>query len=227
MEALNGVIGCYTAIVVGAGGLSVILSARHILRLWSALPTDSWGAKSLGLGILILLTASAIEAPFLILMPVLSLAFAAGIFEEGLKLIPAWIFRNAPAWKRWKLVVGAGFFLGLVEGTLYTAGILALGEPTYLIGVRVVLVGFHTAWAAISAGFFLGDRGARRFLGLAFSMTAHTLYDLPTLASGQLNGPDLVLIVGLSTLMMVTTPLMVKKATEKMRTAGKGTIASP
>ncbi|NJD98526.1 hypothetical protein E3E26_01760 [Thermococcus sp. LS1] len=203
----------YFAIVVIVGGLSVLLGVKYTLRTWRDLPKAGWRGRSFGLGLLALILASFLELPVLLLESWLALAFTAGFIEEIIKLLPLGFFRNSPGWEKWKLVIGTGLFLGLMEGILYIAGIIALGEDVYLISVRAVLIGLHTVWAAISIGFLLGGSGWGRFYGLAFSMAAHTLYDLPPLAVVQGLSAGAVAILGaVSTAFMLATPLMAKRA---------------
>ncbi len=147
----------------------------------------------------------------------MALAFAAGVIEESVKLLPPLrFFRRSPEWERWKLAVGAGAFLGVAEGFLYTAGIFALDQPLYLVAVRLILVGLHTVWASVSAGFLLGGtgRGGRFAGGVLFSMTAHALYDLPPLAMVDgYSGTVVAVLVGLSGgVFLLVAPPVAKKA---------------
>ena len=89
-----------------------------------------------------------------------------------------------------------------------------LGENVYIAVVRVVLVGFHTLWAVISAGFLLGQKGPGRFFGLAFAILAHAFYDMPPLAgfSGY-SAEAMGAVAVVSTAFMLLTPVMVKRAT--------------
>jgi len=208
------VIEYYFGIITVVGGLSVLLAVKYTLQRWRSFPESGWKGPSFALGILGLVIASVLEAPFLF-GKVIALAFAAGIIEESVKLLPLRFFERSPKWEKWKLVIGAGLFLGVVEGIMYTAGIFALNKPAYLVGVRIVLMGLHTIWAAISVGFLLGERGWKRFVGLAFSMVAHALYDLPPLAVVEgYSGTVVAYLAGLSTGFLLVTPLMAKRAAE-------------
>lgn len=176
-----------------------------------------WIGISFALGLLALVIASFIEAPFLLLQIWILLAFVAGVTEEAVKLLPMMFYRNSPAWERWKLIMGTGLFLGLIEGFLYSTAIVVIGQEAYLIGVRVALVGFHTLWAVITAGFMLGGEGLGRLRGLAFSMMAHALYDLPPLAIVQGVSGELVMLSAIaSTGTMLLTPLMVKESVRRI-----------
>lgn len=207
------VIGYYFGIVILLGGLSVLLGLKYTLQRWRSLPESPWKASSFGLGLLGLLVASLLEAPFLYLGGWVALAFAAGVIEESVKLLPLRFFRRSPEWERWKLAVGAGAFLGVAEGFLYTAGIFALDQPLYLVAVRLILVGLHTVWASVSAGFLLGGTGRGRFAGVLFSMTAHALYDLPPLAMVDgYSGTVVAVLVGLSGVFLLVAPPVAKKA---------------
>lgn len=209
------VIGYYFGIITVVGGLSVLLAIKYTLQRWRSFPESGWKVQSFALGILGLIIASVLEAPLLFLKTWIALAFAAGIIEESVKLLPMKFFERSPEWEKWKLVIGAGLFLGVVEGISYTAGIFALNQPAYLVGVRIVLMGLHAIWAAISVGFLLGERGWKRFAGLAFSMIAHALYDLPSLAMVDgYSGTVVAYLAGLSTGFLLVTPLMAKKAAE-------------
>ncbi|NJE29976.1 hypothetical protein E3E38_02785 [Thermococcus sp. 18S1] len=209
------VIEYYFGIITVVGGLSVLLAVKYTLRRWRSFPESGWKVQSFALGILGLVVASFLEAPLLFLNTWIALAFAAGIIEESVKLLPLKFFGHSPEWERWKLVIGAGLFLGVVEGIMYTAGIFALNQEPYLVAVRIVLMGLHTIWAAISVGFLLGERGWKRFTGLAFSMIAHALYDLPSLAMVDgYSGTVVAYLAGLSTGFLLVTPLMAKKAAE-------------
>ncbi|QDA32171.1 hypothetical protein FH039_12010 [Thermococcus indicus] len=209
------VIEYYFGIITVVGGPSVLLSIKYTLRRWRSLPESGWKVPGFAFGILGLVIASFLEAPLLFLKTWIALAFAAGIIEESVKLLPLKFFGRSPEWERWKLVIGAGLFLGVVEGIFYTAGIFALNQEPYLVAVRIVLMGLHTVWAAISVGFLLGETGWKRFSGLAFSMMAHTLYDLPSLAMVDgYSGSVIAYLAGLSTGFLLATQLMAKKAAE-------------
>ncbi|WP_258083593.1 PrsW family glutamic-type intramembrane protease [Thermococcus thermotolerans] len=209
------VIGYYFGVITIAGGLSVLLAVRYTLRRWRSFPESGWKVQSFAIGVLGLIIASILEAPLLFLKTWVALAFAAGIVEESVKLLPLKFFERSQEWEKWKLVIGTGLFLGVVEGIMYTAGIFALNQPAYLVGVRLVLVGLHTVWAAITIGFLLGETGWKRFTGLAFSMIAHALYDLPPLAVADgYPGTVVAYLAGLSTGFLIVTPLMAKKAAE-------------
>ncbi|ACJ17004.1 hypothetical membrane protein, conserved [Thermococcus onnurineus NA1] len=215
MLTVERVIEHYFAVVIIVGGLSLPLGIKHTLRAWRTLPEVGWRGRSFGMGLLALVLASFLELPILLLESWLALAFTAGLVEETIKLLPLGFFRDSPGWEKWKLVIGTGLFLGLMEGILYTAGIIVLEEDVYLIGVRAVLIGLHTVWAAISIGFLLGGSGWERFYGLAFSMAAHTLYDLPPLAVVQGLSAGAVAVLGaVSTAFMLATPIMAKRAAE-------------
>jgi RsiW-degrading membrane proteinase PrsW (M82 family) len=209
------VIEYYFGIITVVGGLSVLLAIRYTLQRWRSFPESGCKVPSFALGLLGLVMASILEAPLLFLKTWIALAFAAGMIEESVKLLPLKFFERSPEWERWKLVIGAGLFLGIVEGIFYTAGIFALNQPVYLVGVRIVLMGLHATWAAISVGFLLGETGWKRFTGLAFSMIAHTLYDLPSLAMvDEYSGNVIAYLAGLSTGFLLATPLMAKRAAE-------------
>ena len=205
----------YFAIVIVVGGLSTLLGIKYTLRTWRSFPESKWLEKSIGTGFLILVLASFIEGPFLLLPIKTPLAVAAGLSEEILKLLPLKLFAWAEKWEKWKLVVGTAFFLGLIEAVGYIAGIILLAQPLYLVGVRLVLVGMHTVWAVVTVGFLLTEKGLSRFKGLAFSIIAHTLYDIPPLAiTDGVSGNTVAYLAGLSTGFLLVTPLVVRKATE-------------
>ncbi len=205
----------YFAIISVLGSLVVLLGIKYTLRRWRSFPETGWVPQAIAMGILGLVLASFIELPAMLLKAWVALAFLAGMAEEGVKLLPLKFFEGLDGWARWKLVVGAGFFLGLIEGIFYTVGIFVLGQEWYLVIVRLVLIGLHTIWAVISVGFLLGESGPRRFTGLVFSMAAHALYDLPSLAVLQgYSGNTVAYLAGLSTGFLLVTPLMVRKATE-------------
>ncbi|ASJ08032.1 hypothetical protein A3L11_01835 [Thermococcus siculi] len=209
------VIDYYFSIIAVLGTLVVFLSVKYTLRRWRSFPETGWKVRALSMGILGLVLASLVELPAMLLRAWVALAFVAGLAEESVKLIPLKFFENLDGWARWKLVVGTGLFLGLIEGIFYTAGIFVLGQPAYLVVVRLVLIGLHTIWAAVSVGFLLGETGVKRFYGLAFSVIAHALYDLPSLAAIQgYSGDTVAYLAGLSTVFLLVTPLMAKKATE-------------
>ncbi|CAD5245168.1 PrsW family glutamic-type intramembrane protease [Thermococcus camini] len=209
------VIGYYFGIITVVGGLSVLLAVKYTLQRWRSFPESGWKVQGFALGILGLVIASVLEAPLLFLKTWVALAFAAGIIEESVKLLPLKFFERSPEWEKWKLVIGAGLFLGVIEGIMYTAGIFALNQEPYLVAVRIVLMGLHTIWAAISVGFLLGERGWKRFTGLAFSMIGHALYDLPSLAMVDgYSGTVVAYLAGLSTGFLLVTPLMANKAAE-------------
>ena len=206
----------YFAIVIVVGGLSTLLGIKYTLRRWRSFPESKWLGKSLGTGFLTLVLASFIEGPFLLLPLKTPLAVAAGLSEETLKLLPLKLFAWAEKWERWKLVVGTAFFLGLIEAVGYIAGIVLMGQPLYLVGVRLVLVGMHTVWAVVSVGFLLTEKGLSRFKGLAFSIVAHTLYDLPPLAiTDGVSGDVMLALSALSATFMLLTPIMAKSSTER------------
>ncbi len=205
----------YFAIVIVVGGLSTLLGIKYTLQMWRSFPESKWIGRSFGMGLFVLVLASFIEVPFLFLPFRAPLAVAAGVTEETLKLLPLKIFRWAEKWEKWKLVVGTAFFLGLIEAVGYIAGIILLGQPLYLVGVRLILVGMHTVWAVVTVGFLLTEKGLSRFKGLAFSIIAHTLYDLPPLAiTDGVSGNTVAYLAGLSTGFLLLTPLVVRKATE-------------
>ncbi|ASJ13341.1 PrsW family glutamic-type intramembrane protease [Thermococcus thioreducens] len=209
------VIEYYFGIITAVGGLSVLLAVKYTLQRWRSFPESGWKVQSFAIGVLGLILASILEAPFLFLGTWIALAFAAGIIEESVKLLPLKFFERSQEWERWKLVIGTGLFLGVVEGIMYTAGIFTLNQPAYLVGVRIVLMGLHTIWAAITAGFLLGERGWKRFAGLLFSMIAHTFYDLPPLAMVDgYSGTVVAYLAGLSAGFLIVTPLMAKRAAE-------------
>ena len=209
------VIEYYFGIVTLVGGISVLLAVKYTLQRWRSFPESGWRVQSFALGVLGLIMASILEAPLLFLKTWIALAFAAGIIEESVKLLPMKFFGRSPEWEKWKLVIGTGLFLGIVEGIMYTAGIFALNQEPYLVAVRVVLMGLHTIWAAVSIGFLLGETGWKRLAGLAFSMAAHALYDLPPLAVADgYSGTVVAYLAGLSTGFLLVTPLMAKKAAE-------------
>ncbi|AFL95401.1 hypothetical protein CL1_1198 [Thermococcus cleftensis] len=209
------VIEYYFGIITVVGGISVLLAVRYTLQRWRSFPKSGWKAQAFAMSILGLVIASFLEFPFLALQAWLVLAFVAGVVEESVKLLPLKFFERFPDWQRWKLVIGTGLFLGITEGIMYTAGIFALNQEPYLVAVRIVLMGLHTVWAAISVGFLLGGSGRERFSGLAFSITAHALYDLPSLAVvGGYSGNVAAFLAGISTLFILATPVMAKKAAE-------------
>ncbi|NJE60744.1 PrsW family glutamic-type intramembrane protease [Thermococcus sp. 21S7] len=209
------VIEYYFGIITVVGGLSVLLAVKYTLRRWRSFPKNGWKVGSFATALVGLIVASLLETPLLFLKTWIALAFAAGIIEESVKLLPMKFFERSPEWEKWRLVIGAGLFLGIIEGLMYTAGIFALNQPAYLVGVRIVLAGLHATWAAITIGFLLGERGWKRFTGLAFSMIAHALYDLPSLAMVDgYPGTVVAYLAGLSTGFLLVTPLMAKKAAE-------------
>lgn len=213
MPVVERVIEYYFGVVVVVGGLSVLLGVKCTLRTWRRFPEVRWLGRAFGMGLLALILASILELPVLLLGSGLALAAAAGLVEESVKLLPLAFFRDAQKWEKWKLVAGTGFFLGLIEGLAYTMGIIALGESLYLAGVRVVLVGLHTVWAVVSAGFLLSGRRWKRFRGLAFSMAAHAVYDLPPLAAIEGLPVEVVTsLAAISTAFMLVTAAMVEKA---------------
>ncbi len=206
----------YFAIVIVVGGLSTLLGIKYTLQMWRSFPESKWIGRSFGMGLFVLVLASFIEAPFLFLPFRVPLAVAAGVSEETLKLLPLKIFRWAEKWEKWKLVVGTAFFLGLIEAMGYIAGIILLGQPLYLVGVRIVLVGMHTVWAVVTVGFLLTEKGLSRFKGLAFSIIAHTLYDIPPLAIADgVSGDAMLALSALSATFMLLTPIMAKRSTER------------
>jgi hypothetical protein len=209
------VIEYYFAVVSLLGGLAVLLGIKYTLKRWRSLPETTWKVPAFSMGLLALVLASIIELPVMLLREWVVLAFAAGLGEETVKLLPLKFFRRSSGWVKWKLVIGTGFFLGLIEGIFYTAGIFAMGQPAYMVAVRLVLIGLHTVWAVISVGFLLGETGLKRLRGLAFSMITHALYDLPPLAVTQgYSGNAVAYLVGISTGFLLVTPLMAKKAVE-------------
>jgi len=206
----------YFAIVIVVGGLCTLVGIKYTLRRWRSFPETRWLGRSFGTGLLALVLASFIEAPFLFMPVKTLLAFGAGTAEEFMKLLPLKLFRDAEEWEKWKLVVGTAFFLGLLEAIGYIAGIIALKQPLYLMGVRFVLIGMHTVWAVITVGFLLTGSGLSRFKGLAFSILAHALYDVPPLALADgTSGETILGLSALSTLFILLTPIMAKKSTEK------------
>ena len=65
----------------------------------------------------------------------------------------------------------------------------------------------------ITAGFMLGEEGTGRLKGLAFSMIAHVLYDLPPLAIIRGVSEELVVFLAIaSTGAMLLIPLMAKES---------------
>ncbi|WP_297477977.1 hypothetical protein [Thermococcus sp.] len=218
----------YFATVTVLGGLVVLLGTKYTLRTWRGLPKTKWLAPSLAMALLALILASTAELPALILGNWILLALIAGVAEESVKLLPIKLYRELENWGKWKLVIGTAFLLGLIEGVLYTSAIVLFGENIYLALVRIVLIGFHTIWAVVSAGFLLGHTGPRRFSGLAFAILAHAFYDMPTLAGfGGYSANAVAAVVVVSTVFMLLTPAMVKRAAELVRTeaeerGGKG-----
>ena len=209
------VIDYYFSVIAVLGTMVVFLSVKYTLRRWRSFPETGWKARAFSMGILGLVLASLIELPAMLLRAWVALAFVAGLAEESVKLTPLKFFENLEGWARWKLVVGTGLFLGLIEGIFYTAGIFVLGQPAYLVVVRLILIGLHMIWAAVSVGFLLGETGVKRFYGLAFAVMAHALYDLPSLAVIQgYSGNVVAYLAGLSTGFLLVTPLMVRRATE-------------
>ena len=206
----------YFAVIIVVGGLCTLIGIKYTLRRWRSFPQTGWLGRSFGTGLLALVLSSFIEAPFLFVPVKTLLAFGAGTTEEIMKLLPLKLFRDAEEWEKWKLVVGAAFFLGLLEAIGYIGGIILLKQPLYLIGVRLVLIGMHTVWAVITVGFLLTEGGLSRFKGLAFSIVAHTLYDVPPLALADGASGEVILgLSALSTLFILLTPIMAKKSTEK------------
>ncbi len=215
MLAPEKVIEYYFGTVVVLGGIVILLGIKYTLKRWRSLPPSRWVVQSFAVSILALVAASLIEAPTILMGSMVMLAFAAGFSEELVKLLPLKLFQGSPGWERWKLTVGTGLFLGLIEGIFYTAGIFVLGQEPYLVIVRLVLIGLHTVWAAVSVGFLLGEKGLKRFAGLAFSMTAHSLYDLTPLAFISGYGTEVLLPLAVaSTLFMLALPEMAKRAME-------------
>lgn len=215
MLAPEKVIEYYFGTVVVLGGIAILLGIKYTLERWRSFPPGKWAVQSFAVSILALVAASLIEAPTILAGSMVMLAFAAGFSEELVKLLPMKLFQGSPGWERWKLTVGTGLFLGLIEGILYSAAIVELGGPAYMALVRLVLIGLHTVWAAISAGFLLGEKGLKRFSGLVFSMTAHSFYDLTPLAF--VSGYDTEVLLPLaaaSTLFLLALPKMAKRATE-------------
>ncbi|MCD6371957.1 MAG: hypothetical protein J7L37_00135 [Thermococcus sp.] len=209
------VTGYYFKIVVVLGGISILLALKYIIQRWRSFPESGWKVQSFALGLLGLVLASFLETPLMFLGTWIVLALAAGIIEELVKLLPLKFFERSPEWERWKIVIGTGLFLGILEGLMYTAGILALTQETYLVTVRVILMGLHTTWAAISVSFLLAETGAKRFVGLAFAMSAHAMHDLPPLAMVDgYPGNVIAGLAGVSTGFLLVTPLMAKKAAE-------------
>ncbi|ASJ06096.1 hypothetical protein [Thermococcus pacificus] len=205
----------YFAIISVLGSLVVLLSIKYTLRRWRSFPETGWVPQAIAMGVLGLALASIIELPAMLLKAWVTLAFLAGMTEESVKLLPLRFFGSFDGWARWKLVIGTGLFFGLIEGIFYTTWIFALGQEWHLIIVRLVLIGLHTIWAAISVGFLLGGNGLKRFTGLAFSMVAHALYDLPSLAVLQsYSGNTVAYLAGLSTGFLLITPLMARKTAE-------------
>ncbi len=209
------VIEYYFGTVVILGGIVILLGIKYTLGRWRSLPSCRWAVQSFVISILALVIASLIEAPAILAGSMVGLAFAAGFSEELVKLLPVKLFQGSPGWERWKITVGTALFLGLIEGVLYSAAIVELGGPVYMALVRLVLIGLHTVWAAISVGFLLGENGLKRFSGLIFSMTAHSLYDLTPLAFVSGYGTEVLLPLAVaSTLFLLALPRMAKRAAE-------------
>ena len=223
MVPLERVLNYYFSVVIVVGGLSLLLSIKYVLRTWRTLQRSNWIPLGLAFGLMALILASLLEAPVLLLRVWVLLALVAGVVEESVKLLPLAFQRASSVWEKWKLVIGTGLFLGLLEGIMYGAAIIVLGQEPYLLGIRAILIGFHTVWAAITAGYLLGTTGARRFVGLAFSMTAHALYDLPPLAILQgFSSQEVILLAALSTAFMLATPLMARESSRKIGESPRG-----
>ncbi|ASJ10561.1 hypothetical protein A3L12_04245 [Thermococcus sp. P6] len=221
----------YSLIVIPAVAVVLLPTIWYILRGWRSLPKTPWKGRAFVAGLAAIFLASLLELPFMAMEKWVLLAFAAGTIEEPVKLLPLRMFRFLPEGEKWKLVAGTGFFVGILEGAFYTPAILTLDLPLYSLGARVVLVGLHAAWAAVSAGFLLGETGWKRFGGILFSITSHALYDLPPLAFvdgySQLT---LKVLTGLSMVFLIPLPFMVKKATELVRSRTveeTGEVTSP
>ncbi|EEB74345.1 hypothetical protein [Thermococcus sp. AM4] len=196
-----GILRYYIYAVAPLQVLVFIVTYRKVREAWEKLPAMSWKTISFLLGLLAILVASIMEFPFLIsnsLAGFFLLGIFVGPIEEFSKLLPVKLYREEK-WKLWKKTIGAAFFFGLIEGSLYALILLIVGEHLMAL-YRVFLVAFHVALTFVTVTHYLVKESWSGYLRASLY---HSLYDLPLLVFvGGYRGPYLKALMGLGLLMV-------------------------